>query len=93
LGFLLVRIRVRLRSGQVGKRDRGRKCPKISRRYAPGFHQKQGKRPKIFRYDAPKPYRKRVKRPKISRRYASGDPPPDFPAHIKYVPTALFPNL
>ena len=35
----------------------------------------------------------RAKRPKIFRRYAPGDPPPDFPAHIQYVSTALFSNL
>ena len=35
----------------------------------------------------------RAKRPKIFRRYAPGDPPPDFPTHIKYVSTALFSNL
>jgi len=34
-----------------------------------------------------------AKMPKISRRYVPGDPPPDFPAHIQYVPTALFFNL
>ena len=43
---------------QVGKLDRGHTyAPKISRRYAPGFHQKQGKRPKIFRRYAPEPYK------------------------------------
>ena len=43
---------------QVGKLDRGQTyAPKISRRYAPGFHQKQGKRPKIFRRYAPEPYK------------------------------------
>ena len=41
---------------QVGKLDRGQTyAPKISRRYAPGSHQKQGKRPKIFRRYAPEP--------------------------------------
>ena len=35
----------------------------------------------------------RAKRPKIFRRYAPGDPPPDFPTHIKYVSTALFSSL
>ena len=76
---------------QVGKLDRGQTyAPKISRRYAPGFHQKQGKRPKIFRRYAPEPYLHIVQK---GPKFSGADPPPDFPTHIRYVSTALFSNL
>ena len=75
--------------GQVGKLDRGQAyAPKTSRRYAPGFRQKQGlKGPKFSGATRRNLSTNRAKRPKMFRRYAPGDPPPDFPTHIKYVST------
>ena len=69
-------------------------CPKISRRSAPGFHQKQSKRSQNFQRYAPgEPCKWCENWPKMFRRYAPGDQPPDFPTHIKYVSTALFSSL
>ena len=61
----------------------GHVCPKISRRSAPGFHHKQGKKAQNFP----------ALRAGTLQIYAPEDPPPDFPTHIKYVSTALFCSL
>ena len=58
-------------------------CPKISRRSAPGFHHKQGKKAQNFP----------ALRAGTLQIYVPEDPPPDFPTHIKYVSTALFCSL
>ena len=64
---------------QVGKLDRGHTyAPKKSRRYAPGFHQKQGKRPKIFRRYAPEPY-KSCKKAQNVPALRAGRPTTGFP--------------
>ena len=68
-------------------------CPKISRRSAPGFHHKQGKKAQIFPALRARNPANRPKRPEIFRRYAPEDPPPDCPTHIKYVSTAAFCSL
>ena len=59
-------------------------CPKISRRSAPGFHHKQGKKAQNFpelRAGTLTMVRKGQKNSGATG-YAPEDPPPDFPTHI-----------
>ena len=57
-------------------------CPKISRRYAPGSHQKQSKRPQSFRRYAPEPC-EWCKKAQSFRRCAPGDPQIAFSAPLR----------
>ena len=75
----------------------GKVAPKLGEnrvfpRYAPEPYKMVQKGPKFFGATRRNPAN-RAKRPKIFRRYAPGDPPPDFPTHIRYVSPALFSNL
>ena len=67
---------------QVGELDRGHRHmpPKIIS--ARGCQHVTRENPKIFR--------RVCTRAGTLQIYAPGDPPPDFPTHIKYPPTALF---
>ena len=77
-------------TAQVAELDRGDTCaikfPGAPRRY---FTRNRVKGPKFSGATRRNPANG-AKRPQIFRRYAPGDPPPDFPTHIKYVPPALF---
>ena len=68
-------------------------CPKISRRSAPGSHQKQSKRPKFFRRYAPEPCKwcKKAKRFPALRagRLATRFPP----TYFQYGSTGMFFHL
>ena len=80
-------------TAQVAELDRGDTCaikfPGAPRRY---FTRNRVKGPKFSGATRRNPANG-AKRPQIFRRYAPGDPPPDFPTHIKYVSTALFSSL